>query len=90
VSSAQSHRTLWAGRNETKSRSCVTPDGQSASLPWCQAPIWGPRPDLAHRQTVAGLLMWGVFSTEWTGLSFTIAVGLRQHSHSWFRVPRDS
>jgi hypothetical protein len=25
--------------------SYVTTDGQSASLSWCQAPIWGPRPD---------------------------------------------
>jgi hypothetical protein len=33
-------------------------------------------------QTVAGLLMWGALSDERTGLSFTIAAGPRQRSHS--------
>jgi hypothetical protein len=28
--------------------------GHSASLPWCQTPIWGPRPDCYYSQTVAG------------------------------------
>jgi hypothetical protein len=41
-------------------------------------------------QTVAGLLMWGAPSDERTGLSFTIAAGPRQHSHSWVRVPCDA
>jgi hypothetical protein len=41
-------------------------------------------------QTVAGLLMWGSLSDEGKGLSFTIAVGLHQRSHSRVRVPRDS
>jgi hypothetical protein len=27
-----------------QSQSYIATDGQSASLSWCQAPIWGPRP----------------------------------------------
>jgi hypothetical protein len=34
--------------------------------------------------------MWGVLSEERTGLSFTIAAGPHQHSHSRVRVPLDS
>jgi hypothetical protein len=68
----------------TESESYITTDGQSASLSWNKAPIWGSRPDFYHCQTVAGLLMWGAFSDERTGLSFTTAAGLRQRSH--FRV----
>jgi hypothetical protein len=34
--------------------------------------------------------MWGVLSDEWTGLSFTIAAGPRQPSHSRVRVPWNS
>jgi hypothetical protein len=49
-----------------ESESHVMTDGQSASLSWCQAPIWGPRPDFCYCQTVAGLLMWGALSSEWT------------------------
>jgi hypothetical protein len=41
-------------------------------------------------QTVAGLLMWGVLSDEKTRLSFTIASGPRQRSHSRVRVPQES
>jgi hypothetical protein len=33
-------------------RSYVTTGGQSGSLSWCQAPIWGPRPDSYYCQTV--------------------------------------
>jgi hypothetical protein len=33
--------------------------------------------------------MWGAFSDERTGLSFTMAAGPRQHSHSWVRAPWD-
>jgi hypothetical protein len=65
-------------------------DGQSASLSWCQAPIWGLWPDFYYCQTVAGLLMWGALSHERMGLPFTIAAGPRQRSHSWVRVPRNS
>jgi hypothetical protein len=42
-------------------------EGQSASLSWCQAPIWGLRPDFYYCHTDAGLLMWGAFSDERTG-----------------------
>jgi hypothetical protein len=72
------------------SQSYVTTDGQSASLSWCQAPIWGLRPDFYYCQTDAGLLMWDAFSGERTGLPFTIAAGPRQGSHSWVRVLQDS
>jgi hypothetical protein len=36
------------------SQSYVTTDGQSASLSWNKAPIWGLRPDFYYCQTVAG------------------------------------
>jgi hypothetical protein len=32
----------------SQSQSCVTADGWSASLFWCQAPIWGQRPDIYY------------------------------------------
>jgi hypothetical protein len=47
-------------------------DGQSASLSWCQAPIWVLRPDSFFSLTLAGLSMWGALSDERTGLSFTM------------------
>jgi hypothetical protein len=39
--------------------SYVTADGQSVSLSWNKAHIWGLRPDFYYCQTVVGLLMWG-------------------------------
>jgi hypothetical protein len=66
---------------------CVTTGSQSASLSWCLAPNWGPRPDFCYWQTLAGLLMWCALSDERTGLSFTTAAGPRQRSHSRVRVP---
>jgi hypothetical protein len=74
----------------SQSQSYVTTDGQSASLSWCQAPVWGPRPDFYYCQTVAVMPMWGALADERTRLSFTMAAGLRQRSHSRVRVPRDS
>jgi hypothetical protein len=68
----------------------VMTDGQSVSLSWNKAPIWGLRPDFYYCQTVAGLLLWGALCDERTGLSFTIAAGLRQRSHSRFRILWDS
>jgi hypothetical protein len=53
-------------------------NGQSASLSWCQAPIWGLRPDFRYCQTAAGLLMWGALSIEKTGLS--------KSSYNWWSV----
>jgi hypothetical protein len=40
-----------------QSQNYLTTDGQCASLSWCQAPIWGLRPDFCSCQTVAGLLI---------------------------------
>jgi hypothetical protein len=71
----------------TKSESYVTTDGQPASLSWNKAHFWGLRPDLYYCLTVAGLLIWGALSDERTGLSFSIATGLRQRSHFRVRVP---
>jgi hypothetical protein len=85
----QSHMTAPLRLNRSESESYVTADGQSASLSWNKAPIWGLRRDLYYCQTVRGLSMWGVLSDERTGLSFTIAAGTRQRSHSRVRVPCD-
>jgi hypothetical protein len=68
--------------NGSRVESYVTTDGQSPSLSWNKAPIWGLRPDFYYCQKFAGLLMWGAVSDERTGLSFTIATGPRQRSHS--------
>jgi hypothetical protein len=58
--------------------------------PMVSRPVWGLRPDIYYCQSVAGLFMWGAFSDERTGLSFTIAAGPRQRSNSQVRVPLDS
>jgi hypothetical protein len=71
-----------------QSESFITTDGQSASLSWNKAPIWGLRLDLDYCQTAATLL-WGVLSDDRTGLSFAIATCPRQRSHSRVRVPWD-
>jgi hypothetical protein len=76
--------------NESEFESYVTTDGQSASLSRNEAPIWGLQPDFCYCQNVSGLLMWGALSEERTGLTFKIAAGPRQRSHSRVRVPRDS
>jgi hypothetical protein len=68
----------------------LRPTVQSASLSWCQAPIWGLRPDFYYCQTVRVCWYGGVLSDERTGLLFTIAAGPRQRSHYWVRVSRDS
>jgi hypothetical protein len=72
------------------SESYITTDGQSASLSWNKAHIWGLRPDFYYCQTVAGLLMCGAFSDKRTGLSFSIAAGPRQRRHFRIRVMCDS
>jgi hypothetical protein len=77
-------------RSESESESYVTTDVRSASLSWNKASIWGVRPGFYCCQTVDGLLMWGVVSDERTCLSFTIAAGPRQRSHSQVRAPWDS
>jgi hypothetical protein len=62
----------------------------TVSQSWNKAPIWGLRPNFYYHRTVAGLLMWGALSDERTGLSFTIAAGPCQRSHSLVRAPLDS
>jgi hypothetical protein len=52
--------------------------------------IWDLRPDFYSCQTVARLLIWHDLCDERTGLSFTIADGLRRCSHSRVRVPWNS
>jgi hypothetical protein len=78
-------RAAYELTSECESESYITTDGQSASLSWDKAPIWGLGPDFYYCQTVAGFLMWGALSDERTGMSFTIAAGPRQLIH--FRVP---
>jgi hypothetical protein len=76
-------------RHSSKSKLCYDRRsvGQSI-LKW--SPIWGPKPNVYYCQTVAGSLTWGALSDDKTGLSFTIAAGPRQRSHSRVRVSRDS
>jgi hypothetical protein len=71
----------------TGTQSYVMMAGHSASL--CQAHNWDPRADFYYCQTVAGLMMWGTLSDR-MGLSFTIAAGPHQWSHSLVSVPWDS
>jgi hypothetical protein len=75
---------------KSQSHSYITTDGQPASLSRNKAPIWGLRPDLDYCLTVTGLLVWGAFSDERTGLPFAIAAGPCQRSLSRFRVPWNS
>jgi hypothetical protein len=82
-------RLATAARNSSQIQSYVMTDGQSASLTWCQAPIWNPTPDFCYCQTDEGLI-WGALSNERTGLSFTTTAGPRQRSHSRVRVPWNS
>jgi hypothetical protein len=81
---------IFEAWNNPKTKPKLCYDRQSASLSWCQALIWGPRPDFCCCQTLAGLLTCGAFSDEMMGLSFTIAAGPRQRSHYRVRVPWDS
>jgi hypothetical protein len=48
--------------NQSESESYITTDGQSASLSWNKAPVWGLRPDFYYCQKVAGLFVWSVLS----------------------------
>jgi hypothetical protein len=58
----------------------LTTDGQSTSVSWNKAPIWGLGPDFYYCQTVAGMFMWDALSDERTNLLFTISAGPRQRS----------
>jgi hypothetical protein len=93
--SCEESRSLWTPTIYSftclpESGSYITIDGQSASLSWSKAPIWGLRPDFYYCRTATGLLMWGALSDERTGLSFRIAASLLQRSHFRIRVPWDS
>jgi hypothetical protein len=61
----------------SESESYITTDGQSASLSWNKAYIWGLRPDFFTVRQFAGLFIWGALSVDRKGLSFTIAAGPR-------------
>jgi hypothetical protein len=72
----------------TVSQSYITTDGQSASLSWYQAPIWGLWPDFYYFHTITGLSIWGALSDERTGLSFTMYnVQYILLSQIWEQVP---
>jgi hypothetical protein len=79
----------------SESDSYVTTDGQSASLTWYKAPIWGLRPDFYFgteygiRLTITFLIPWGALSDERTGLSFVCAPGPCHRSLSRVLVPWD-
>jgi hypothetical protein len=60
----------------------VTTDGQSTSLPWCQAPIWGPWPDFYYSDLRVGRPFWG--------LSFKINAGPCHRINFRIRFPQDS
>jgi hypothetical protein len=62
--------TAW-----TQSEPYVRTDGQSATLSWNKASIWGLRPESHNCQTVSGLLMYGALPDGRTGLLFTVAAG---------------
>jgi hypothetical protein len=79
----------------SESESYVTTDGQSASLSWYNASIWGLWPDFYFRSeygirlTVTFLFPWCALSNERTGLSFVSAAGPCQRSLSRVLVPWD-
>jgi hypothetical protein len=74
----------WTLNSSNDSESYVTTDGKSFSLSWCQAPIWGLRPDFYHYQTIARLLMWVALSEAKTGLSLLQTVPV-MISRPWSR-----
>jgi hypothetical protein len=55
-------RDSWPHFTVCRVDSYVTTDGQSASLSWNKAPVWGLRPDFCYCQTVADVLMWDTLS----------------------------
>jgi hypothetical protein len=93
---------LWESCNSSKLtwqsqiQCCVTIDGESTSLPWCQAwsalvssLIWGPNTSFLLLSVLV-LSIWGTLSDKRIGLSFTIVPGPHQCSHYWIWVPQDS
>jgi hypothetical protein len=55
---------LSSSESESQCESYVTTDGQSASLSWNEAFIWGSRPDIYYCHTVMGLLLWALSLTR--------------------------
>jgi hypothetical protein len=53
---ALSYRQLNWIQSQSQSQTYVTTDGQSASLSWWQAPIWGLRLDIHYGQTLCGFV----------------------------------
>jgi hypothetical protein len=62
-----------------ESESCTT-DGQSASLSWNKAPIWGLRPEFYYCQRFTDFFMRAALSGERTDLAFKFVAGPRQCS----------
>jgi hypothetical protein len=75
--------------SQSQSQSYITTDGQSASLSWNKAPIWGLRPDLYYCQIVTCLFVWGARWRE-DGSVVYIWCWPRQRSHFRVWVPWDS
>jgi hypothetical protein len=76
--------------SQSQSQSYVTTDCQSASLSWCQEPIWGTSQNFYNCQTVVVLLMRGSLSGERIYMWFKIAAGPRQRIYFLAKVPQDS
>jgi hypothetical protein len=60
------------------------PVGQSASLSWCQALIWGTKPDFYYCQTVAGLLTPARAVKRSCRLRTPAAILIRELQYSYF------
>jgi hypothetical protein len=52
LTSSQFSSVLTIAESDSESESYVTTDGQSASLSWYKAPIWGLRPEFYCRRSV--------------------------------------
>jgi hypothetical protein len=83
-------------KSKSQSQSYVTTDGQSTSLSWNKALIWGLRSHFYYCLTVADLLIWGALSDERTGLSLDRCLGFclsyiatdgQSASLSWNKAP---
>jgi hypothetical protein len=73
---------------ETKSKLCY--DRRSVGQSVLVSSIHlGPDTRVVLLPTITGLLMWGALFDGRAGLSFTIAAGPRQHSHTRVPVQRD-
>jgi hypothetical protein len=69
-----------------------TTDGQSASLFWCQAPIWSLWPDFCFLSDDCRCLDVGhpLWREDWSVIYCTIASGPCQSGHCWVEVPQNS